>query len=84
MHIHLFRFTHVLTTEISSRILSLLEHILNLKIKDCMMLIYDTKRWTHVYHERAIRMLQANVMPGTIAQQLQCFERTIKHLRNRF
>ena len=39
----LFRFTHVLTTEISSRMSSLFENVLNFKIKDYTLLIYDSK-----------------------------------------
>ena len=45
----LLRFTHVITTEISSRISGLLENILKLTIKDYTLLIYDTKMdtcWT--------------------------------------
>ena len=45
----LFRFTHVITTEITSLLSNLLENILKLKIKRYTLLIYDAKTdtcWT--------------------------------------
>ena len=39
---------------------------------------------THVEREKVIRMLQANVTPSVIAQQLRCHAMMIERLRKRF
>ena len=41
-------------------------------------------KWTHVEREKAMRMLQANVTPSVIAQQIRCHVRMIERLRKRF
>ena len=41
-------------------------------------------KWTHVEREKVIRMLQANVTPSVIAQQLRCHARMTERLRKRF
>ena len=38
----------------------------------------------HVEHERAIGMLQANMMPIIVAKQFRWYVRTIRRLKNRF
>ena len=39
---------------------------------------------THAERENAIRMLQANVTPSVIAQQIRCHARMVERLRKRF
>ena len=39
---------------------------------------------THDECDKAVRMLQANVTPLVIAQQIRCHEKMIEHLRKRF
>ena len=39
---------------------------------------------THVEHEWAIKMLQANKTPSAIAQHFRCRARMIERLRKRF
>ena len=39
---------------------------------------------THIEHERAIGMLQANMASSVIAQQFRCHVGTIERLRNYF
>ena len=60
------------------------KHVKILKIKECILLIYDVKIEACVEQERAIGMLQAMVMPSVIAQQFWCHARMIEHLRNGF
>ena len=75
----LFRFTHVLSTEICSQISNV--KCLKLKITHCK---FTMPRWTPVERDRAIWMLQAKVTPSIITQQFQCLSRTIARLRKRF
>ena len=79
----LYRFTHVITAEISSRISTLLEKILKLKIKEYTFLIYDTKRDTY-WTRKGDNNFTANLMPSVIGQQFRCHAGMIQHLRKRF
>ena len=80
----LFRFTHVITTEITRLISNLLEkHFQNLQLEVTYCLFVMPKR-AHVERENAIGILQANVTASVIAQQFWCHARMIERLRKRF